>query len=193
MRAQATRLRSLPLAVLGAALACALAGCGGASRPATNGPLSSAGSWHGPIPRGSECAPGGRPVAFGFQQFTNYGDTTVTLDRVVLLHPHNEQLVGSDAVPGAVLVGEVYWPPKYPGTPAGPGLPAAWDHRQPVRNYRLAPGRTFNMVLGVAAISPARATSRGMLVYYHDSTGSYIARNFWANNLAAASRKHGCA
>ncbi len=193
MQAPTMRLRSLPLAVLALVLVSVLSGCGGHSdSPSADGPMSSSSSRHGPIPQGSNCAPGGRPVAFGFQQFTNYGDTTVALDRVVLLHPHNEHLVGSYAVPGAVIVGEVYWPPKYPGTPAGPGVPAAWRHRQLVHGFRLPPGRTFDMVLGVAAITPARATSQGMLVYYHDSSGSYVAKNFWANNLAAASRKRGC-
>ena len=42
------------------------------------------------------------------------------------------------------------------------------------------------MVLGVAAIAGGRwATSQGMLVYYHDSSGTYVAKNYWANNLAA--------
>ena len=29
------------------------------------------------------------------------------------------------------------------------------------------------------------ATSQGMLVYYRDSSGTYVAKNYWANNLAA--------
>jgi hypothetical protein len=28
-------------------------------------------------------------------------------------------------------------------------------------------------------------TSQGMLVYYHDSSGSYVAKNFWANIISA--------
>jgi hypothetical protein len=35
---------------------------------------------------------------------------------------------------------------------------------------------TFNMVLGVTFAGPANATSRGMLVYYHDAAGSYVRR-----------------
>jgi hypothetical protein len=142
---------------------------------------------HGPIPDGSICVPGGRPQTFGDQQFTNYGSTAVVLDRVVLLHPHNERLIGSYAVPGESLIGAPGdWPPKYPGMPPG------WQHRQPVHGFRLGPGKTFNMVLGVAAITPRGATSQGMLVYYHDSAGAYVARNYFANVIAAASRKQGC-
>lgn len=136
--------------------------------------------------RGPICAPGGHQWAFGLQQFTNYGHTTVVLDRVVLLHPHNEHLVGSYAVAGDLIVGTVRWPPKYPpGAPAVPGMRAAWKHRQPVHGFRLTPGRSFNMVLGVTAIvGNRRATSQGMLVYYHDSSGIYVAPNYWANIIA---------
>jgi hypothetical protein len=187
MRAVKMGVRPLPLALLGlAALASALGGCGGGGGPATDGPLSSGTSMHGPVPRGSICTPGGGPVTFGDQQFTNYGHTTVVLDRVVLLHPHNERLIGSYAVPGDFLIGTVNWPPKYAG------IPSTWKHRQPVHGFRLAPGKAFNMVLGVATITPRRdAVSQGMLVYYHDSSGTtYVARNYFANIIAAS--KHSC-
>jgi hypothetical protein len=184
------RVRPLPLAVLAVVFATALGGCGGGG-PATDGPLSSGNSADGPIPSGSICVPGGRPQTFGDQQFTNYGHVTVVVDRVVLLHPHNEHLVGSYAVPTDLLVGTVPWPPKYPGTPFIPGIPAAWKHRQPVHGFRLAPGKTFNMVLGMAALAAGRrATSQGMLVYYHDSSGTYVARNYFANIIAAS--RHTC-
>jgi hypothetical protein len=167
-----------------AALVSALGGCSGDGGPATNGPLSSGG-----LPLGSQCVPGGHQWAFGFEQFTNHGHTTVILDRVVLLHPRNEHLVGSYAVPGAVIVGAVRWPPKYPGTPAGVGVPSAWKHRHPVHGFRLAPGKTFDMVLGIAAITAGRrATSQGMLVYYHDSSGTFVAKNYFANIIAANTR-----
>jgi hypothetical protein len=165
------------------ALVCVVAGCKGNGGPAADGPLSSGSSMHGPIPGGSECVPGGRPVAFGLQTFTNYGSNTVVLDHVVLLHPHNERLVGSFAVPGARVLGEEYWPvTSHPGQPN-------WRNRQPVHGFRLEPGRAFNMVLGIAALTPARATSQGMLVYYHDSSGSYVAKNFWANIISANTHK----
>jgi hypothetical protein len=61
-----------------------------------------------------------------------------------------------------------------------------------VHGFRLAAGKTFNMVLGVGAIAQGdRATSQGMLVYYHDSSGAYVAKNYWANILAA--NTHACA
>ena len=184
------KIRGRPLATVAlAALVIAVGGCSGGGGPATDGPLSSSTSMHGPIPTGSNCVPGGHSWAFGFQQFTNYGHTTVILDRVVLLHPRNEHLVGSYEVPGAVIVGVVRWPPRYPGSPAGVGVPPAWKHRQPVHGFRLAPGKTFDMVLGVAAITGGRrATSQGMLVYYHDSSGTYVAKNYWANIIAASTR-----
>jgi hypothetical protein len=183
MRARTTGgARPLPVAaaVVAVALASALGGCGGAGGPATDGPLSSGNGANDPIPRGAICAPGGRPQAFGDQQFTNYGDTTVVLDRVVLLRPHNERLVGSYAVPGELLFGAVYWPPD------GPGQPPTWKDRRPVHGYRLAAGKTFDMVLGVAAVtSGRRATSAGMAVYYHDSSGTFVAKNYFANIIAA--------
>ena len=175
-----TKIRGKPFAVLAlaAALVAAVGGCGGRSGPAKDGPLSSGTSMRGPIPNGSVCAPGGRPVAFGNELFTNYGHIVVVLDRVVLLHPHNERLIGSFAVPGVLLAGTVYWPPKNL-------VPRTWKYRQPVHGFRLLPGKSFDMVLGVAAITPHRATSQGMLVYYHDSSGSYLAKNYFANIIAA--------
>lgn len=106
-----------PLAVLAvaAALVSALGGCDGGGGPATDGPLSSGG-----LPLGSQCVPGGRPQAFGFVLFTNHGRVAVILDRVVLLHPHNEHLVGSYAVPGDSFLGVDHWPPKDPPKTGGP-------------------------------------------------------------------------
>ena len=45
------------------------------------------------------------------------------------------------------------------------------------------------MALGIIATTPRRATSQGMLVYYHDSSGSYVAKNYFANIIAAARQK----
>jgi hypothetical protein len=182
---QAPRMRVIPAALAAVSLAAALASAGcGSSSPATDGPLSS--GVDGMIPRGENCVT--RFVSelqtFGDQQFTNQGHATVVLDRVVLLHPHNERLIGSYAVPGAVLIGVVPWPPKYRG------MPPAWKDRQPVHGFRLAPGKTFNMVLGVTAAGPGRATSQGMLVYYHDSAGSYVSPNYFAMIIVAT--KSGC-
>jgi hypothetical protein len=162
-----------------------LSACGaGSGAPATDGPLSS-GATVNSIPRGEICAPGGERQTFGDQIFTNYGHATVVLDRVVLLHPHNERLFASYAVPGALLIGTAPWPPSYKG------IPYTWKHRQPVPGFKLAPGKSFNMVLGLAAIAKGEeATSQGMLVYYHDPAGSYVARNDYANVIAAT--KTGC-
>jgi hypothetical protein len=164
------------------ALAAALGGCGGG--PSADGPLSSGAG--GRVSHGNICVTRfvSRRQTFGFEQFTNNGRSTIILDSVVLLHPHSERLIGSYAVPGERTIGVVPWPPMYPG------MPPAWQHRQPVHGFGLAPGKSFNMVLGVAATGTGRATSQGMLVYYHDSSGSYVARNDVAMIIAVA--KNGC-
>jgi hypothetical protein len=166
------------MVALAAALVSALGGCGSGG-PATDGPLG--GGAFGSISGGSDCTPGrlGRPVTFGDERFTNHGDAAVLLDRVALLHPHRERLAGSYAVPGEMLIGVAgNWPPKYVG------LPSTWKYRQPVRGFRLAPGKSFNMVLGVTANGPGRASSQGMLIYYHDSAGSYVTSNDFAMIIA---------
>lgn len=179
------RMSPLPLTLVGlVALASVLGGCGGHSGPASDGPLSSATSMHGRIPSGDNCVPPGHAQTFGDQTFTNYGKAMVILDRVVLLNPHNERLIGSYAVPGTLLVGVVFWPIRNPQTQP------AWKDRQPVHGFRLPPGKSFNMVLGVVAIAPGRASSQGMVVYYHDSSGRYVARNNFAMTIAAT--KLGC-
>jgi hypothetical protein len=178
--------RGKPLATLAAlaALASVLGGCSNSGGPATDGPLRN--GVNGPIRRGFNCVTRfvSKLQTFGDQQFTNYGHATVVLGRVALLHPHNEHLIGSYAVPGDLVIGVVPWPPKYAG------MPPTWKHRQPVHGFRLAPGKTFNMVLGVTAAGPGRATSQGMLVYYHDSVDSYVVRNIFGMIIVAT--KHGC-
>lgn len=165
------RVKQFAVLAVAAALVSALSGCGGG--PAANGPLRSGG-----LPLGSQCVPGGRPQAFGFVLFTNHGHVTVILDRVVLLHPRNEHLVGSYAVPGDAFLGVDHWPPGDPP-----------EDRRLVHGFRVGPGKTFNMVLGVAAITGGhRATSQGMLVYYHDNSGTYVAKNYTANIIAASTR-----
>lgn len=181
---------SLTALALVALLACGIAACSSSksSGPSAEGPLSS-GLTRTQIPRGSDCAPGGEgPFTFGVQIYTNYGRTKVVLDRVTLLDPHNQRLIGSYAVPGLNLVGTIPWPPR--STHFFP-LPAAWKDRQAVHGFRLASGKEFNMVLGVAAIRAGRwSTSQGILVYYRDAAGSYVARNYFENEIAAT--KKGC-
>jgi hypothetical protein len=190
MRAPNVRMKVLSAAIT-VLLACGVGACSsgsGHSDLPAQGPLSS-GLKPGDIPRGVQCAPGREgPFTFADQEYTNYGHRTVVLDRVTLLDPHNQRLIGSYAMPGQEVIGSLPWPPR----PAkGFPLPAEWKHRQPVPGFRLAPGKSFNMVLGVAAISTGRrSTSTGILVYYHDSAGSYLAKNYFANIIAAT--KNGC-
>jgi hypothetical protein len=183
MLARAIRIKPLPLAAAAALLVSALSGCNSVhSSPAIDGPLGSGGD-----PTHAEaCAPGrvGQALTFGLEQFTNHGRTLVTLDRVTLQHPHHERLVGSYAVPGQVPIGVAEsWPPNYVGK-----LPA-WKHRQPVHGFRLAPGKSFTMALGVAGTSVGIATSRGMLIYYHNSSVSYVTKDELAMTVAAGKGK----
>jgi hypothetical protein len=184
MQARTIRGVWLPGAV--AVAVAALAGCSsGYAGPATDGPLKSGTLIN--VPLGAICAPGGRTWAFGWDQFTNHGRTTVVLDRAALLRPRNEHLVGSIAVPGDQVVGARYWPPK------GIGLPPGWKHRQPVPGFRLAPGKSFNLVLGVAAITKGRhASSQGGQIYYHDSSGRYLVKSYSANIIEAGANTGNC-
>ncbi len=92
--------------------------------------------------------------------------------------------VGSYAVPGYVPIGVAdSWPPHYAG------IPPAWKHRQPVQGFRLASGKTFTMVLGVAGTSVGTATSQGMLLYYHNSSVSYVTKDELAMTVAAGKKK----
>lgn len=177
----------LPAAVIGVAVA-ALGGCGGGhGSPAKDGPLSAGNGIHDPVPHDAVCAPGGRSWAFGMDQFTNYGHSTVVLDRLVLIHPRNQHLLGAYAVPGGRVIGNVYWPPHYPGMPPG------WKDRQPVPGFRLAPGKSFNLVLGLAAATGGRRMiSKGELIYYHDSSGSYVANSNSENIIAAGLSTKNC-
>jgi hypothetical protein len=143
MRSLKTSMKPVALAVLAGALIYSLAACSNGG-PATDGPLG------GGAPGGSFlCQPArvGQPEAFGVEVFTNHGHAAIVLDRVA-------------------LVGGVPWPP-------GPSdLPPTWKDRQPVHGFRLAPRKSFNMVLGVIATARSRATSQGMRIYYHDTAGS---------------------
>jgi hypothetical protein len=130
---------------------------------------------------GSDCSPGrlGQPITFGDERFSNHGHTTLVLDRVSLRHPLHMRLVGSFAVPGIGLAGVgLGFPPTYPG------LPPSWKHRQGVHGFRLAPGKSFNMVLGVVSTGLAPARSLGMLIYYHDPAGKYVAVDRFAMIIA---------
>jgi hypothetical protein len=175
--------KPLALSVLAGSLICSLAGCSSNGGPATNGPLNGVlGSQDG----STACVPArvGQPRAFGFDTFTNHGRATVVLNRVVLLRPHNERLVGSFAVPGAYVVGEAEWPPT-------PSVTPAWKERQRVRGFRLPPGKTFNMVLGVVATARGRATSPGMRIYYRSTTGGgYVIVD--RNKMVISVTKRGC-
>lgn len=173
---------SLTTTFLVMTMASSLGACSSNHGTANYGPLSSAVG--GRLVHGFNCVRGGERQTFGDQTFTNHGNIPVILDRVVLRQASNERIIGSYAMPGQRLIGIVPWPPKYRH------MPPAWKDRQPVRGFRVAPGRSFNMVLGTEAIAAGRATAKGMLVYYHDSQGAYVAKNLFGMIIAAS--KFGC-
>ncbi len=183
MQVRAARTRSLPLvvALVVALVGLVLSGCNGHRGPVTDGPLGTGGD-----PTHAEVCDSGRvgqPLTFGLEQFTNHGRSIVTLDRVILQHPHHERLVGSYAVPGQSPIGVGNWPPHYAG------LPPTWKNREQVHGFRLAPGKSFIMVLGVAGTVLGKATSRGMLIYYHTSTVSYVTQDELAMTVDAGTGK----
>jgi hypothetical protein len=176
----------LLLLAAGMALASALAGCGGGNGPTTDGPLNG-----GPFPGmsgGAACLinPVGDPVTFGLERFTNHGHTTLVLDRVSLLHPRGLRLLGSYAVPGIPVVGLARgWPPRF----FKGSRPPTWKDRQPVHGFRVAPGKHFNMVLGVVPTITPLASAPGMVIRYHDPTGSYLAEDHLAMFIAKNGRE----
>jgi hypothetical protein len=179
VRVSKARIIRATLGAVALATALASAGCGSSSGPASDGPLR--GGAFGDSGGGSDCAPGhvGHPVSFGDEQFTNHGDATLVLDRVGLRHPRNVHLIGSIAVPGADGIGVVHgFPPRYPE------LPPTWKDRKPAHGFRLAPGKSFQMVLGVAATGGPLARSPGMVIYYHDPAGRYMAVDHFAMIIA---------
>ena len=182
MRGPMVQVMRASLAAMALAAVLASAGCSGSSGPATDGPLRG-GPFGAPSPGGSKPLPGpvsASPKTFGDERFTNHGHATVVLDRVGLRHPHNMRLIGSYAVPGAgQLVGVAHgFPPRYSG------IPPAWKHRQQVHGFGLAPGKSFNMVLGVEATGAPRVRSPGMVIYYHDPAGSYVIDDRFAMIIA---------
>jgi hypothetical protein len=173
-------------AALAVVLALGCAGCGSNSGgPATDGPLRG-GPFGAPSPGGQACAGArvGQAVTFADEVFTNHSHATVVLDRVALRRPRDMRLLGSYAVPGISMVGVVRGFP-----PTNSGLPSTWKHRQRVRGFRLAPGRSFNMVLGAAATGAPTARSPGMAIHYHDPAGSYVLEDRFAMLIVVGGRR----
>jgi len=169
MPTRSARGKLLRLAAL--APASVLCGCsGGGGSPATDGPLSG-GPYGSPTMGGTVCAPAGvgQPWTFGIDEFTNHGPASVVMDRAVLLHSRHERLITALAVPGTVLFGVVHWPPHFAG------MQPAWKHRQPLAGFRLAHGMSFVLVLELTPTADGLATERGIAVYYHDPSGTYVA------------------
>jgi hypothetical protein len=177
------QIARLPLAAVALAAVLASAGCGGSSGPATDGPLH--GGAFGYAGGGSDCSPAraGQPVSFGDEQFTNRGHDTLVLDRVGLRQPIHVRLVGSLVVPGIDGIGVIRgFPPRFRP------VPPTWKNRQQVHGFRLAPGKSFQMVLGVVAPGARPARSPGMVIYYHDPAGRYVVEDHLAMIIAVGRR-----
>jgi hypothetical protein len=176
------QIARMPLAAVALAAVLASAGCG-SSGPATDGPLR--GGAFG-FDGGFDCSPGrvGQPVSFGDEQFTNHGHDTLVLDGVGLREPRNVRLVGSLVVPGTdgIGVGRGF-PPRWRG------LPPTWKLRQRVHGFRLAAGKSFQIVVGVAATGGRPARSPGMAIYYHDPAGRYVVVDHFAMIIAVGRRE----
>jgi hypothetical protein len=171
------------LAAVAVAAVLASAACGGRSGPATDGPRR--GGPFGSPSAGGDCQVTrvGQAVTFGEERFINHGRTTLILDRVALSHPRGLRLLGSYALPGVWVVGEVFgWPPKDP-------LPPTWRRRQQVRGFRLAGGKTVNIGVGVVATTRPLARTSGMVIRYHDSAGSYVTDDHFALSIAGSDRQ----
>jgi hypothetical protein len=183
VRASTVRGIRAVLAAVTLAAALAVAGCGGSTGPATDGPLRG-GPFGAPSGGGTGTkARVGQPIAFGDERFTNHGHATLVLDRVGLRQPRHLRLVGSYAVPGTLMIGVARWPPRYRG------IPPSWKHRRQVHGFRLAPGKSFNMVLGVLATTGTPcARSPGMVIYYHDPAGSYVVVDHFAMAIEVGKR-----
>jgi hypothetical protein len=79
------------------------------------------------------------------------------------------------------LIGAVNgWPPKAsPGDP----LPSNWKDRKPVPGFRLAQGKSVNIVIGVMAPRRPGGSTTGLVIRYHDSAGRYVVEDHYAYSL----------
>ena len=54
-----------------------------------------------------------------------------------------------------------------------------------MHGFRLAPGKSFSMALGLVATTSPSAGSPGMVIRYHDSAGSYVLVDHFLMAIAA--------
>jgi hypothetical protein len=158
---------ALAVAALTVAFVPAMSGCGSGGP----GPLAAAPSGE------SQCIPAkpGQGVTYGLERWTNHTSQTIVFDRVGIRRPQRLKLLGAYATPGLYVVGMWgSWPPK---GQRDFRLPRSWAHRRPVAGYRLRPGATAGMVLGVESTAPPRGSTPGMLIWYHTASGSYLLRD----------------
>jgi hypothetical protein len=158
---------TLAMVALTVALVPAMSGCG-SSGP---GPLRAA------PPGTSTCIPAkpGQGVTYGGERWTNHTSQTIVFDRVGIRRPQHLKLLGAYATPGLYVVGMwASWPPK--GQPEI-WLSHSWAHRRLVAGYRLRPGATAGIVLGIESTAPPRGSTPGMLIWYHTASGNYLLRD----------------
>jgi hypothetical protein len=168
---------SLPLAiVLALALALAVAGCGAdPAGPSTDGPLGP------PNNVITQCAPtprAGHPVTIGLLGETDTGSKPLVIDRVTLARPKRGpglQLAGWGIIAGSGELGVYeYWPVR------GKGLKL-------VRNYRMNPRQSADIVVGVTAYGRGGYTP-GALVYYHSNDKRYLYKSTISMRVVVAGK-----
>jgi hypothetical protein len=77
------------------------------------------------------------------------------------------------------------WPPRF----FKGSRPPTWKDRRPVHGFRVTPGRSFNVVLGLAATAAPRGNA-SMVIYYHGASRSYVLKDRFEMTIAVGGR--GC-
>lgn len=152
-----------------------LAGCGGSSAPQSGGPLGPPGN------PGGACLPAagpGQPESDGFTEYSNLGSAPLVITRVSLAAPRHLALLGSYLVPtGGTELGEsATFPPK---STTGSPLPPGWAGRQKPGHFRLMPGKSVNIIVGIEATVRPGGMSPGVEIWYTEAGTSYVRKSNW--------------
>jgi hypothetical protein len=153
--------------LLALALTAGLAGCGSSDAPLRAAPSGES--------QGFCKIKQGQGITYGLEDFTNHSSQTVGFDRVGIRDPRNLKVLGARLTPGdRYLVG--MWPTWPPHPQRSYPLASSWKHRRLVAGYRLRPGKSAGVVLGIEPTAFPASTA-GMLIWYHTASGSYVLRD----------------
>jgi hypothetical protein len=148
-----------------------LAGCtSGASSAAVNtGPFGNGGTY------GEECipVPRGGVVSYGFDEFSNSGDATATVNKVALANSRGIRMLAAYVVPitGNELYGVLFGYPPAAHIPQG----VQWPQRQRADGATIPRSRGHDVINLVLVLQPTAKAgwSRGIDVYYRESGQQY--------------------